>query len=255
MYIYPIAEFDNEHSLISPSLSDELLTDLSGIDTCVMTYYPDIENIEDIAKDLTPLYCFHSGAAEIMQYIYKDSIIIANMPAGAPSSASIMEELISLGVIRFLGMGGSGLIDDEFGLENYLLVKDAIRDEGTSYHYLPAEECAYTSPLLTEQLGNCLKKRDIPYKSGRIWSTDAFYRETPSRIKRRLASGAVGVDMECAALCAVAQRRGVEYAQALYFTDRLYKDVWSGLLPNYKELRLKSLHLIIDCGLEIANMI
>ncbi|MDO5022542.1 MAG: nucleoside phosphorylase [Eubacteriales bacterium] len=252
---YPIAEFDNEHSLISPSLSDELITDPNGIDTCVMTYYPDIENVEDIAKDLTPLYCFHSGAAEIMQYIYKDSIIIANMPSGAPSSASIMEELISLGVRRFVCMGGSGLIDGKFNVDSYLLVSDAIRDEGTSYHYLPAGERAYTSPLLSGQLAACFKKRNAEFKVGRVWSTDAIYRETPARIKRRLSEGAIGVDMECAALCAVAQRRGVEYAQALYFTDCLYQDVWSGIVPHYKELRLKALRLIIDCGLEIADMI
>ena len=62
---YPITEFDNEHSLISPSLTSELLCDLNGIDTCVMTFYPEVEDEEDIFKNLTPLYCFSAGAAEI----------------------------------------------------------------------------------------------------------------------------------------------------------------------------------------------
>ena len=251
---YPITEFDNEHSLISPSLTSELLCDLNGIDTCVMTFYPEVEDEKDIFEKLTPLYCFSAGAAEIMQYIYMDRIILANMPAGAPSCAAIMEELISLGVTRFLCMGGAGLIDRNFSPDKYLIVTDAIRDEGTSYHYLPAGEQAYTSPLLTGQLAGCLERRNIAFDMGRVWTTDAFYRETPSRVKRRLSQGAVAVDMECAALCAIAQRRGVEFAQAHYFIDFLYKDVWSGFVPHTSQIRLDSLKLILDCGIEIAGM-
>ena len=172
-----------------------------------------------------------------------------------PAKAALMEELISIGISRFVCIGSAGLISKEFDQNKMLVVTEAIRDEGTSYHYLPAGEAAYTSPLLREQLKDSLARQGVDFAEGKVWTTDAFYRETPSRVARRLAEGAIAVEMECAALCAVAQRRGVEFAQALFFSDSLLSEVWSGFSRDYPEKRLKALDLLLETGLELAGLL
>ncbi len=250
---FPILEYDEDHSLIIPNTQNELLRDLNGVDTCVMTFFPGLKD-HPTSQRFEDLYRFYSGGAQLMQYVYNDSLVVANLPGGAAPAAALMEELISIGITRFLCIGSAGLIDSTFDTNSLLVVTEAIRDEGASYHYLPAGEAAYTSPLLREQLKDSLTRQGVPFAEGKVWTTDAFYRETPARVKRRQAEGAIAVEMECSALCAVAQRRGVEFAQALFFSDSLHSEVWSGFSRNYPEMRLKALNLLLETGLELAGL-
>ncbi len=251
---FPILEYDEDHSMIMPNTQNELLRDLGGVDTCVMTFFPGLR-AHETSERFDELYRFFSGGAQLMQYVYNDSLVVANLPGGAAPAAALMEELISIGVSRFVCIGSAGLISKEFDQNKMLVVTEAIRDEGTSYHYLPAGEAAYTSPLLREQLKDSLARQGVDFAEGKVWTTDAFYRETPSRVARRLAEGAIAVEMECAALCAVAQRRGVEFAQALFFSDSLLSEVWSGFSRDYPEKRLKALDLLLETGLELAGLL
>lgn len=251
---FPILEYDEDHSLIMPNTQNELLRDLNGIDTCVITFFPGLK-AHPTSQRFEELYCFYSGGAQLMQYVYEDTLVVANMPGGAAPAAALMEELISIGISRFLCIGSAGLIDKNFDINSLLVVTEAIRDEGTSYHYLPAGEATYTTPLLREQLKDSLTRQGVRFAEGKVWTTDAFYRETPARVARRQAEGAIAVEMECAALCAVAQRRGVEFAQALFFSDSVHSEVWSGFARNYPEMRLKALDLLLETGMELAGML
>lgn len=251
--LVPLFEFDDDVSMITAAPKEELLRDLNGADTCVMTYMPRLEGT-DVAQELDPLYRFIGGGANLMQYIYRDGLVVANLPAGASMGAALMEELISLGVSRFICCGSAGLIDSNFDPNKLLLVTDALRDEGTSYHYLPAGEDAYTNPLLREEVKAALDKRSIAYAEGRVWTTDAIYRETPERVERRRRQGCIAVDMATSALCAVAQFRGVEFMQILYFSNFLFSDVWSGYAKNYPDLRQRALHLLLDVGSDVAGL-
>lgn len=249
----PLFEFDDDISLITAAPKEELMRGLNGADTCIMTYMPRLEGT-DIAAELDPLYRFIGGGANLMQYMYKDALVVANLPAGASMGAALMEEMISLGVSRFICCGSAGLIDSGFDPHKLLVVTDALRDEGTSYHYLPAGEDAYTSPLLRADVKAALDRNGIAYAEGRVWTTDAIYRETPGRVERRRNQGCVAVDMATSALCAVSQFRGVEFAQMLYFSNHLFADVWSGYAKNYGELRLNALHMLLKVGGEIAGV-
>lgn len=249
---FPILEYDEDVGMITPAVQKETLLDLNGIDTCVMTFFPGLDK-HPIAQDMRPWYAFSAGGAELMQYVYKDSVVVANLPAGGAPCARLMEELISLGLSRFLCIGSAGLISEKVDAGKLLVVDRAIRDEGASYHYLPADETACTSPLLRQLLKDALDARRIAYQEGAVWTTDAIYRETHHRVQRRKKEGALAVEMECASLCAVAQYRGVEYAHAVYFSDYLHSDVWSGFTPGYDDLRLQALKILLDVGLQLAN--
>jgi uridine phosphorylase len=95
----------------------------------------------------------------------------------------------------------------------------AIRDEGTSYHYLPPDREVHPSPEAVQAIVKVLSDHEIPYRLGKTWTTDAPYRETPRKVLRRRAEGCLTVEMEAAAFFAVAQFRDVTIGQILYGGD------------------------------------
>ena len=95
----------------------------------------------------------------------------------------------------------------------------AVRDEGTSYHYLPPGREVQAHPAAVSALEKILKNHDIPYHLGKIWTTDAPYRETPQKVQIRRAEGCLAVEMEAAAFFAIAQFREVVFGQILYGGD------------------------------------
>src|SRR5206468_1843151 len=102
----------------------------------------------------------------------------------------------------------------------------AVRDEGTSYHYLPPAREVAAHPAGVAALAATLERRGVPYALGKTWTTDAPYRETPNKIAARRAEGCLAVEMESAALMAAAEFRGVVLGQALYGGDDLSGAEW-----------------------------
>jgi uridine phosphorylase len=102
----------------------------------------------------------------------------------------------------------------------------ALRDEGASYHYLPAGREVLAHPAGVQALENVLSRQGLPYLVGKTWTTDAPYRETPPKIAARRAEGCRVVEMEAAGLMAVAQFRGVTLGQVVYGGDDLSGADW-----------------------------
>jgi uridine phosphorylase len=75
-------------------------------------------------------------------------------------------------------------------------------------------------------MAGVLDEHQVPYFTGRTWTTDAFFRETRSRVERRINEGCAMVDMESSAFIAVARYRGLRFAQVLYAGDSLAGEVW-----------------------------
>lgn len=143
---------------------------------------------------------------------------------GGPAAAAIMEEVIALGGRRFLFFGSCGVLDNEILARHIAVPTAAYRDDGTSYHYLPA--APYVELPTAERLAGILGDLDVPYHLTRTWTTDAIYRETRTNMEKRRAEGCRVVEMECASTAAVAQRRGVEFFQFVYGADSLDGDEW-----------------------------
>ncbi len=151
---------------------------------------------------------------------------VALAGVGAPLAAAWLEELIALGGRAFIAAGGAGALVPELAVGQVIVPTAAIRDEGTSYHYLPASrEVPPTDDALAAILAT-LEDRGVPHASGKTWTTDAVYRETRDKIRRRVAEGCLTVEMEAAALFAVARFRGVSFGQMLYAGDDVSGDTW-----------------------------
>ncbi|MGA7732341.1 MAG: nucleoside phosphorylase [Chloroflexia bacterium] len=147
---------------------------------------------------------------------------------GAPLAAAFLEEVIALGCTKFVACGGCGVLDSNISIGHIVVPRSAIRDEGTSYHYLPPSREVAASDRAMSAVTGTLDGHGIPYTVGKTWTTDAIYRETPEKIALRRAEGCIAVEMEAAAFFAVAQFRNVQMAQLLYGGDDVGGETWDG---------------------------
>ncbi len=149
---------------------------------------------------------------------------------GAPLVAGMLEEVIALGCKKFVVCGGAGVLDKDVAVGHLIVPSSAVRDEGTSYHYLPPSREVAANPAGIAAVERVLKAHRCDYLIAKTWTTDAFYRETPAKVQLRKAEGCLTVEMEAAALFAVAQFRGVVLAQILYGGDDVSGDKWDSRL-------------------------
>lgn len=145
---------------------------------------------------------------------------------GAPLCAAMLEEVIALGCEKFIACGGAGVLRPDIAIGHALVPASAVRDEGTSYHYLPPGREVAAAPAAVAALVATLGAHGVEHLITKTWTTDAIYRETPEKIRRRKAEGCVTVEMEAAAFFAVAQFRGVTLGQILYGGDDLSGAEW-----------------------------
>jgi len=145
---------------------------------------------------------------------------------GAPAAAVMLEELIAFGARRFISVGTAGSLRDDLKPGALVLCDSALRDEGTSYHYLPGGGLVYPSESLTGALREALDAARLAYRKGPSWTTDAIYRETPSEIIMHSGKGALVVEMEASALFAVARFRSCLIAACFSVSDTLAELAW-----------------------------
>ncbi|QGF23830.1 nucleoside phosphorylase [Raineyella fluvialis] len=145
---------------------------------------------------------------------------------GAPHTAMVMEELIARGVRRFIAVGSAGVLRPELVMGHPFVVTSALRDEGTSSQYLTPSAVVEADPLGVRACREALVEGGIGFSTGRTWTTDAIYRETRGRVRRRMDQGCAVVEMEAAAMLAVARYRGVGFGQILFGADSLAGEAW-----------------------------
>ena len=147
--------------------------------------------------------------------------ILGNFGIGAPVTAMYLEELIVLGAKNIIAIGYAGALQKKLAPGNVVVCDKAIRDEGTSHHYLKPSKFTYSSKALTKKIEKTLQKNCISYCKGSTWTTDAPYRETYTEIKQYKKEGVITVEMEASALFAVASIRKVNAATAFIISDIL----------------------------------
>lgn len=145
---------------------------------------------------------------------------------GAPACVGQFEDIIAMGAGRILLLGNCGVLDKRIEDCGIIIPTRAIRDEGTSYHYAPAGDFIEVNTRYIPEFTEVLREFGYPYVQGVTWTTDAFYRETPAKVASRRGMGAVCVEMECAAMQALCNFRGVEFFQYFYAGDNLDHPEW-----------------------------
>ena len=242
MPTYPILEFDpSPAALIEPQ---RVVQPADVPERCVVCFFQDV--IAKLCADhkvrLIGTQRSEIGAHPIYETEVNGRRIAFFHPGvGAPLAASLLEEVIALGCTKFIACGGAGVLDRTIQVGHLVIVSAAVRDEGTSYHYLPPSREVSASAVAVAAIEQVLQQRQRDYLVAKTWTTDGLYRETAARIKRRKAEGCLTVEMEAAAFFAVAQFRGVAFGQLLYGGDDLGSDEWDGRAWDRQEAVRESL--------------
>ena len=250
---FPILDFDPDRKgALEPG---EILTALDIPERAVICFFNDVlmalkdqgrfKFVRNLGSEMghIPVHTLETagGAVTVMQG-----------GVGAALGASFVEELIALGCRQFIACGGAGVLDSSIDMGTVLVPTEAIRDEGTSYHYLPAGQPAKPSPGALEAIETVLNVSNIPYQLTKTWTTDAPYRETAGKIARRRAEGCLAVEMEAAAFFAVAEFRQVTFGQILYGGDDVSAENWDHRGWNTTtSVREKLFWLAVDAALAL----
>jgi len=141
---------------------------------------------------------------------------------GSPHACTVFEELIALGGTEFVIIGTAGGLQKR-GL---FICNRAIRDEGTSSHYLKHSKYAYPHNEFTNKLQRFLDSKNLKVESGTSWTIDAPYRETKAEIAAYKKEGVVTVEMESSAMFSVAKCRGVKIAAIFSVSDLVGGGAW-----------------------------
>ncbi len=223
---YPILEFDPAaEAIIEPSRVHARLEDVP--EHCVVCFFQDV--ITQLRQDgqAREIDYMHSeiGAHPLYEITHSGRKLAFFHPGvGAPLAAALLEEVIARGCHTFIACGGAGVLEGEIAVGQIVVPTSAVRDEGTSYHYLPPSREVAATPEAVAAIETVLTKHSVSYRTGKTWTTDGIYRETREKMALRKAEGCVTVEMEAATFFAVAQFRGVRFGQLLYGGDDLSGD-------------------------------
>ncbi len=149
--------------------------------------------------------CYHT---ELFRFDLGDMEAgIIGCAVGASFAVLLAEQLFASGCELLVSVTSSGQIDPLLPAPCFVLVEKALRDEGTSYHYLPASDFSFLLPRLSRALRGGFGALPQPVVRGSTWTTDAPYRETSHAIRTARRLGISAVEMECAALYAFSTAR------------------------------------------------
>ena len=171
---------------------------------------------------------------------------------GAPACTVAYEEILAMGLEKLIVFGTCGVLDSAIDDLATIIPTSALRDEGTSYHYMEASDEISVNEKYMDEFIKILKKNNVSYVAGKTWTTDAPYRETRAKVLKRKEQGCICVDMECSAMSAVAKFRNKELFSFFYAADNLDNAKWDPRsLDN--DSRLSDKEGIIYLALELAT--
>ncbi len=223
---YPILEFDASiEAIIEPGSLHPRLAALP--ERCVLCFFNEV--IASVCAQVDHVYRLGSEIGHNPVYVLEQDgqrFTVIHPGVGAPLAAAFLEDAIALGCRKFIACGGAGVLNREIAVGHVIVPSSAVRDEGTSYHYLPPSREVAPSAEAVTAIRQTLEAHAVPYVVGKTWTTDAIYRETSAKITRRREEGCITVEMEAAAFFAVAQFRGITFGQILYGGDDVSGDLW-----------------------------
>lgn len=174
--------------------------------------------------------------------------IIGGFGMGAPAVCHVFEQLIAFGVKRFISMGIAGVLQKHISIGDIIVCDKALRDEGTSHHYLPPSRFAHADETLSLLLQKVLREKDIKHIVGPSWTIDAVYRETVGEVRRYQEEGILTVECEVAALFSIAAHRKVQVGCILAASDSLADYTWAPHLGS--DVLRETLKSLFDISIE-----
>ena len=224
---YPICEFDTDRNAVIQAAG---FLEKTLPEKCVITFFrkellqlveerqlPVIGRLYSEVMD-SPIYQYTAGNGETI------CLLLPFMTA--PGAATTIEDLHAMGCERFLICGGAGSLRKGNRVGQIVVPTAAVRDEGTSYHYLPPAREVECHRGAADYVLAALEKLGLPHTAGKTWTTDVAYRETPALVERRREEGCLTVEMEAAAFFALSEYYDLPLSQLLYIGDDVSGREW-----------------------------
>jgi uridine phosphorylase len=166
--------------------------------------------------------CYHTTLTRFR--LAGDEIGVVPFTVGAPFAVLVAEELVASGCRLVINLTSAGRIAAPTGIPAFLVIEQALRDEGTSLHYQPAARWSHLRADLRDALSDLVVAGIPPLLHGATWTTDAPFRETAAEVARHRAAGILAVEMEAAALYAFAEATGHRVLCIAHLTNELGSD-------------------------------
>ena len=215
---YPILEYDGAFSAVLEPDHEGL-----GITLPPRVAFPFVGDcVHDYAREhkLPVLAVYETVTKKYPVYNLSDEVCLCEAPFGAPVAAGLMDWMIAYGARQFISAGSCGALID-LPENTFIVPRRALRDEGTSYHYMAPSRWSFLDYALQDRIKSVFTEKGIGFTECDVWTTDAIFRETVDKVRRCRAEGCGVVDMECADLSAVAEFRNAQFGQFLYVGDTL----------------------------------
>jgi uridine phosphorylase len=168
-------------------------------------------------KRWRPWACFHTSMETVE--VDGDCFGVIARTIGGPYAVLVAEQLAASGARVILGLTSAGQVSPGLRIPSLVVPVRALRDEGTSYHYLPAAETVGGDASLTGVLQEELTGLGLPVVTGTVWTTDAPYRETSEQVERHARNGILAVEMQAASLFAFGAARAVHCGVVAHVTN------------------------------------
>ena len=177
---------------------------------------------------LQPMEGFDQGFFKIFTAKQQSSasLSLAGPFLGAPQAVMVLEKLIAIGAKRICVFGWCGSLRPDLNIGDLVIPLRAVAEEGTSRHYPVGRRKPGTDPELNQLLERALEQEGLPFHKGPVWTTDAPYRETASKVKAYREKGVLAVEMEMSALVTVAAYRSVRLSGLMVVSDELSDLRW-----------------------------
>jgi uridine phosphorylase len=219
-------------SLLRESRRQKRLPDAQAPRICVLD--PDGDLVTQLQRDSRCVpdpnwACYHTTLFRFVEAGIEFGIVACAV--GAPFAVLVAEELFACGCSILISVTSAGQLDARQTPPYFVLIEQALRDEGTSYHYLPPGEFSRASPELMDLVTDAFTDLQVSVFRGSVWTTDAPFRETEHAIETMRARGLLAVEMEAAALYAFAQacdRRVLCFAHVTNQMGRIEGDFEKG---------------------------
>jgi purine-nucleoside phosphorylase len=176
-----------------------------------------------------------------------EKILLVYPTMGAAGCVCDTELLIASGINKIVAFGTCGRLSEDTAQNTIILPTSAYREEGTSYHYLPDEDEISVDEDALKNAEDVFGEHGFVYEKGKVWTTDAVYRETEGKVKLMQERGCIGVEMELSALLALAKYRDIKFTEFLIGEDAVVKSDKEPLERHDKE--------ILDIAIELLMKI
>ncbi len=248
---YPILEYDPDRSAVIEAAATQSWHDAPTVAVAcflpqvVPTVFPDARELVQLPS-LLPLW-------EVIHDGHRLGVFYPGQ--GAPLAATTLERVIAGGCRAIVACGGAGTLGVEPHSGEIVIVDAAVRDEGTSFHYLPPAREVETNRAVIDLLESVARQRGATTRRGKTWTTDGLFRETLARVRQRVDEGCILVEMEAAALLAVGEFRDVPIGVYLSAGDEI-----AGPKPNESrwrqdvEMHADLLRLAASAAIQLAEL-